>query len=218
MKLFRKAEEEGAGREDGTTESRAWKRRAEEWREKGRERNREGRLEREGQRFRRPESNLILQQYKLLIMRPAFTCLLIGPPCLLGKIDRSHDRPSLTPNALRARQAPLDTPLPPAPTIVTDVAAPSLLLLLRIVLCLATRIWTCRKSCRGVDQFRPVVPFDYRNQNRRDKRLRTLISSAWSIAFYGTSFAAMSLAFILLAWVPSRQRVPEQSFLRRART
>lgn len=47
---------------------------------------------------------LILRQYKLLIMRPAFMCLLIGPPRLLGKIDRSHDRPSLTPNALRARQ------------------------------------------------------------------------------------------------------------------
>jgi len=44
------------------------------------------------------------RQYKLLIMRPAFTCLLIGPPRLLGKIGRSHDRPSLTPNALRARQ------------------------------------------------------------------------------------------------------------------
>lgn len=47
---------------------------------------------------------LILRQYKLLIMRPAFMCLLIGPLRLLGKIDRSHDRPSLTPNALRARQ------------------------------------------------------------------------------------------------------------------
>ena len=51
----------------------------------------------------REERSLIPRQYKLLIMRPAFTCLLIGPPCLLGKIERSHDRPSLTPNALRAR-------------------------------------------------------------------------------------------------------------------
>ena len=66
----------------------------------------------EGERRRihiyiRMEKNLIPRQYKLLIMRPAFTCLLIGPPCLLGKIERSHDRPSLTPNAPRARHGPV---------------------------------------------------------------------------------------------------------------
>ena len=75
-------------------------------------REKQARTEKEERRrthiyIRTEKKNLIHRQYKLLIMRPAFTCLLIGPPCLLGKIERSHDRPSLTPNAPRARHDPV---------------------------------------------------------------------------------------------------------------
>ena len=104
----------------------------------------------EGERRRihiyiRMEKNLIPRQYKLLIMRPAFTCLLIGPPCLLGKIERSHDRPSLTPNAPRARHGPV---------LAAPFLSLSFSLISRAMSFAPARIWTCRKSQHAsLDQF-----------------------------------------------------------------
>lgn len=88
-------------------------------------------------------------------MRPAFTCLLIGPPCLLGKIDRSYDRPSLTPNALRARHGSFSSSSSSSPLRLSVDVAPRIPLSFN-----ESRIWPCRKRSYG----HPILWYlDYRS-------------------------------------------------------